>query len=252
MKGYVIGVNSAIRGDAQGIGFAIPIDAVKTAIPQLEENGSLRKGYLGVAMGDLDPAAAEYLGLEEKSGVVITDVEKGLPAHKAGIRPYDIIIEYNGKKIKNTLELTDAVADTEVGKEAKVRILRNHKKINLMVTVAERPSKLTKKREIPKTYQGQKAPYNLGLSISDLTDAIRKEWGISPDIKKPIVVEIEREGIASQAGIRVGDLILDVNKKDVESADQVIKSLKPSVNSMRIARGNRIMVIMFDSKSEDE
>jgi len=249
-KGFVIGVNSAIDARAQGIGFAIPIDSVKSVLSQLEERGQIRKGYLGVGLGDLDPAAAEYLGLSENSGAVITEVQRGLPGHKAGLRTYDIVTEFNGKKIKNSLDLRDAVSDSEIGKKVKMKVLRDNKALNLEIAVAERAESTSGQRgtETVKSYSGQKAPFNLGFNISDLTEDIRKEWNLNGENDKPVVVEVQRNSIASRAGIRVGDIILDVNKQEIHSAADVIKALKKDKNSIRLARNNRILVVIFESK----
>ncbi len=247
-KGYVIGVNSAIDARAQGIGFAIPIDAVRAALPQLEENGRVKKGFLGVLLGDLDPAAAEYLGLEEKSGAVITEVQAGTPARKAGFRPYDIVVEFNGKKIKNSLDLMDAVSDAQIGKQVKAKVIRERKSITLNVDIGENADIKNAHKEAPKVYVGQKAPFNLGFSIKDIDESIRKEWRIPDEVKKPVVVEVDRGSLSSRAGIRVGDVILDVNKQEVETTADVIKSLKKETNTMRLARGSRIIVVMFETK----
>jgi serine protease Do len=138
-KGLVIGVNSAIDARAQGIGFAIPIDEVKRIIPQLEKRGSIRKGYLGVVLGDVDPNAADDLGLGDSPGAVIMNVDEG-PAKNAGVKRFDIVTEFNGKKIRNSRDLSDTVADTEPGKSVKIKVLRNKKTISLDLNLAERPS----------------------------------------------------------------------------------------------------------------
>jgi serine protease Do len=143
-KGLVIGVNSAIDARAQGIGFAIPIDEVKKIIPQLESRGSIRKGFLGVQLGDIDPSTASQLGMDEFYGAVILSVgEIGSPAKKAGLKMYDIVTEYNGKKVRNSRDLSDLVAATEPGKKVALKILRSEKTVSLDLTVGERPEDKT-------------------------------------------------------------------------------------------------------------
>lgn len=137
-KGFVIGVNSAIDARAQGIGFAIPIDEVKKIIPQLEQRGSIRKGYLGVYLGDIDDQAASALDMEDFRGAVILQIDNG-PAKKAGLRIYDIILEFSGKKIRNSQDLMDIVADTEPGQKIKAKVLRGEKKITVDIVITEMP-----------------------------------------------------------------------------------------------------------------
>lgn len=242
-RGFVIGVNSAIDARAQGIGFAIPIDEVKKIIPDLETRGSIRAGYIGVQMGEVDPEAATYLGLKE-GGAVIVAIEKNGPAAKAGAKPYDIIVEFNGKKIKNTMDVRDAVSDSEIGKKANMKVLRDRKAINLEVSVVERTGTAPKQMltETPKT-EGSKAPHDLGFSIADLNDELRQTFGYSPDTKRPIIISVQNGSLANLAGLRVGDLILDVNKVDVNTTKEAMAQLKKGTNTLRLARGARVIVV---------
>jgi serine protease Do len=246
-KGYVIGMNQAIDARAQGIGFAIPIDDIKKILVDLEKRGSIRKGYIGVSLGDLDPEAAAHVGLgEDAGGAVIVTVEPGGPAAKAGIKPYDIILEFGSKKLKSSTDLMDAVADSGIGEKAKLVVLRDRKKINLTVEVAERPSdqklaqKLNKRANPP---QGQKAPGEFGFTLADLDNDLRDQWDIPPDVKKPIIINVQPGTLASLAGLRPGDLILDVNKEEITTAKDVFAKLNKKANTFRIARGNRVIVV---------
>ncbi len=245
-KGYVIGVNQAIDARAQGIGFAIPIDEVKRIIPELESRGAIRKGYIGISLGDLDPNAAEHIGLEEGStGAVVVSIERGGPAHKSGLKPYDIVLEFNNRKIKNSTDLMDSVADSKIGEKAKALVLRDGKKINLQIEVIERPSdvKISQRLKDTKKATGQKAPNNLGFTVADLTDSLRDQWDIPDEVIKPIIISVEPGTLASLAGLKMGDLILDVNKAEVSTAKEVFAKLDKKTNSFRIARGNRIIVV---------
>lgn len=127
-KGMVIGINSAIDARAQGIGFAIPIDEVKALVPMLEKNGSIRRGYLGVDLTDLDPQTIHYLGFDENHiGSLIANTLIDGPADKAGLKPYDVVTELGGEKIKNTADFMDKISDLEPGKKIKLRYLRNNR-----------------------------------------------------------------------------------------------------------------------------
>ncbi len=241
-RGFVIGVNSAIDARAQGIGFAIPIDQVKKIIPDLETRGSIRSGYIGVQMGEVDPEAANYLGLKD-GGAVIVALEKGGPAAKAGAKPYDIITEINGKKIKNTNDVRDAIAESEIGKKTSMKIIRDRKTVNLQVSIVERPGAPKQMiTEAPKV-DGSKAPNNLGFAIADLNNELRQSYGYSPETKRPIIVSIQSGSLAGLAGLQVGDLILDINKVEVSTAKEALAQLKKGTNTLRLARGARVIVV---------
>lgn len=246
-KGQVVGVNSAIDARAQGIGFAIPIDEVKAIIPILESKGRIARGYIGAALGDLDPDAAEYLGLGEVRGAVITNMDPKGPAAKAGFRIYDIVTEFNGKTITNSLDLIDAVSDSPIGKPARAKLLRNGKALTVNVNVSERAEEKRLSQSSKKAYQGQKAPFNLGFTVVDPTAELRQEWDLPQDMNQPVVIETDRGSLASKSGLRVGDVILDVNKKSVDNAKDVLKNLKKGQNSLRIARNTRIQIITIEA-----
>lgn len=237
-KGLVIGVNSAIDARAQGIGFAIPIDEVKKIIPQLEQNGSIRKGYLGISPGDIND--------EDIKGAVVMAVGDG-PGKKAGLRTYDLITEIDSKKIRSARELVDTVADLEPGKKVKVKFLRNEKEKTVDVTIGERPDETPRvSKTAPKKVNGQKAPFNLGFSVTDLTDDLRKDWKIETDVQKPMVIEVERNSLASLQGLRVGDIIVDVNKTDIKTTNDVLKSLKKGTNKVKVARPDGVTVLEIE------
>ncbi|MEN0057798.1 MAG: trypsin-like peptidase domain-containing protein [Bdellovibrio sp.] len=244
-KGQVIGVNSAIDARAQGIGFAIPIDEVKAILPILESQGRIARGYIGAALGDLDEEAANYLGLGEVRGAVVTTLDPKGPATKAGFKIYDIVTEFDGKSIMNSMDLVNAVSDAPIGKTVSAKLLRNGKTVQLKVQVAERADEARRARTQTqsKTYQGQKAPFSLGFSVVDPTPELRQEWGLPEDLQQPLVLETERNSSAARSGLRVGDVILDVNKKSVTNSKDVLKNLKKGENSLRIARNARIQII---------
>lgn len=247
-KGEVIGVNSAIDARAQGIGFAIPIDEVKSLIPQLETKGRIARGYLGAGLGDLDPESAEYLGMKEPHGAVIVELDPKGPAAKAGFKIYDIVTDFNGKSITNSMELKDAVADASIGKSITVKVMRNRKKVSLTLAVAERPEDRNLKPQATKVYQGQKAPFNLGFMVTDPADQLKAELNLPSDLQQPVVIDVERGSIASRAGMQAGDVILDVNKNAVENTKDVLKNLKKGQNTLRIARNSRIQILNIETE----
>lgn len=143
-KGQVVGVNSAIDARAQGIGFAIPIDEVKSILPQLEQRGGIRKGYLGIGPADLDNDTAMFLEMnDEYRGSLIVNIQPNGPADKAGLKVYDVITEVDGQRVKNAQDLIDIISDKEPSKKIKLKFYRNNKgaatKKTAYVLIEERP-----------------------------------------------------------------------------------------------------------------
>lgn len=246
-KGQVIGVNAAIDPRAQNIGFAIPIDEVKPLIPQLEKTGKIKKGYLGVELGDLDPRSAMALGLKETEGAFVGRVDKSSPAGKAGMQPYDVIIEFNGKKVTNSAELRDMVADANIGGTVEAKVIREGRTKNLSIQIVERPEGASP-RKMPgevRQYSGETAPFELGFKVANMNEKLRKDFEIEEDVKKPVVVEINNQSAAASAGLMLGDVILDVNRKEISTASEAIKNLKKGTNLLRILRPGRNSAVLF-------
>ncbi len=248
-KGYVIGVNSAIDARGPGIGFAIPIDEVKKILPDLEKRGSIRKGFLGIGLGDHTPDSASDLGLDEKfPGAWVAQIEAKSPAAKSGLKVYDTITEINGKKLKNSLDVSDTISGYGPGTKLTLKVVGQNKKTRtLSVTIAERPEQKKIAQSIkPEDTKGQQAPHNLGFKVTDLTPELRKNLELDNDVAKPVIVGVDRGSIASLAGMRVGDIILEVNSQEVNTAAEVLKASKKDKNVFRLARGRSILVLTFN------
>lgn len=246
-KGLVVGVNSAIDARAQGIGFAIPIDEVKKIIPQLETRGSLQKGYLGVALGDIDNQAAAEMGMEEYRGAVVMRVEDG-PAKKAGLKVYDLVTEFNGKKIRFSRDLMDRVAATTPGDKIKLKVLRGDKDVNIDVIIAERPDEKSLSRKFKEEIapNAKKSSTDLGLEIADLNQQLRDAYNLDKDVQRPIIVGVEKGSIGNRIGLQIGDVILSINKVDPKTAKEALSAFKKGTNSIRVARGQGMSSITFD------
>ncbi len=248
-RGLVIGVNSAIDARAQGIGFAIPIDNVKTVISQLEKDGRIKRGYIGISIAEIDENVAAQLGMEEPTGALVASLMPSGPAEKAGMQAYDVIVDVAGKKIGSASELQNAIAGLDVGSRAKVTVWRyddrgkkQEKTLNL--TITENPQESAQYARQVKQYFGQKAPFDLGFKIADWSANLSEEFGYSQDAPhNPIVTEVERTGQAASAGIRPGDQILDINRQPVSKAADVVRNLKQQRNIIRLLRGNAMMIV---------
>ncbi len=212
MRGEVIGINTAIIASGQGIGFAVPVNMAKDVISQLRKHGEVTRGWLGVAIQDLNEEIAEYYGIEKSQGVLITEVFEGDPAYKAGIRPQDVLISVNGQKIDSTRELTRMVAGIGVGEKAKVTVIRNGKKETFSVRIAKRDES----RLITQGPSEEKTGSELGIRVADLTPEIARRFNIN-DAQGVVVVEVASGSKAEAAGVVPGDIIKEINRKPVQS-----------------------------------
>ncbi len=221
MKGEVVGVNTMIyspSGGNVGIGFAIPINLAKNVVSQLKDKGRVVRGWLGVIVQTVTPELAQSFDLKSNDGALIADVEPGGPAEEAGIISGDIIITYDGKKVKEMSDLPLMVAQTQVGKKVKVAVLRNGKKIVKTVTIGELKEKQTAKAV-------EKEKEKLGIIVRELTPEIAQMYGLADD-KGIIITGIEPGSPAEEAGLRKGDIIKEVNRKRITSMDSYLDAVQ--------------------------
>ncbi len=209
MQGKVIGINTAIIASGQGIGFAIPINLARPIIGQLKRSGEVVRGWLGVTIKDLPKDLAEYLGIKDRKGALVIDVVAGDPADKAGIRSRDVIVEVNGRKIKNSHDLTTVIAAIGVGQHAKVGIIRDGHRKEVDVKIGKRPDtrKLAKNR---RPHQQEE----LGIRVTDITPETADRLNL-PDAKGVMVSAVEPDSKGDQAGVQRGDVIKEINHRTV-------------------------------------
>jgi len=215
MNGEVVGINTAIIANGQGIGFAIPVNMAQGIVKQLQANGSVTRGWLGVGIQDLSPELAEYYGIKDKKGVLVAQVFEGDPADNAGIKANDLIVEVDGKSIRSSRELTKTIADIEVGKETTVTLLRDGKQKTLSVKIAKRGD------SGPLAQRKSEDSEKLGIRIAEATPETAKRFGHSETEKGVLVVSVEPGSKAAEAGIRQGDLVKEVNRKPVTSVPEL-------------------------------
>ena len=245
LRGEVIGVNSAIDARAQGIGFAIPIDDVKQLLPQLEKTGKIKKGYLGLALEQFTPMHAAELGIEEKEGAFVMNIENKGPADKAGFKPYDLVVEFEGKKVRGPQDLSDQIAGTSIDKEVKIKVIRDGKPKFLTAKIGERPDgKFVANRPGSKSV-GVNAPHELGFTFADANPQLRKEFSVPEDIDKPIITQVVERSKAAEAGLLAGDVIIDVNRKEVSSSASAMKQFRKGTNTMRIFRDGVVLLVFI-------
>ncbi|BAU23459.1 serine protease [Caldimicrobium thiodismutans] len=240
LKGEVIGMNTAIfsrSGGYMGIGFAIPINIVKSVAEQIKSKGKVERGWLGVVIQDLTPSLAEELGIKAKEGVLVVEVVPDSPAAKAGLKEKDVILRINGKEIKNSAELRSTILLIKPGTTVDLEIIRGSERKTLKVVIeAPKKSALTSKAERDKL---QELLEEFGLVVSDLTPDIARRFGIPSKIKGVVVVEVLPDTPADFAGLASGMVIEEANKKRVSNTLDLYEALKESAQKKRLLLGVR-------------
>ena len=217
MKGEVIGINTAIVAAGQGIGFAIPSSTAKGVVAQLREKGKVVRGWLGVSIQMVTPELAPSFGLKEARGAIVADVVKGSPSEKAGIKQGDVILAFDGKAVKSSNDLPWIVAETPVGKTVNVTLIRQGKELDVKVTIVE----MTEQRL---ALQAGKTKNVFGFTV----DNIKPEWRRQFDLtarEGVVVIQVEADSLADDAGIEPGDVIREVNKKFVKDLNDFKKAM---------------------------
>lgn len=215
MKGEVVGINTAILSDGHGIGFAIPINTAIPLIPQLVSKGGVTRGYLGVGIQSISPDLKAALKLEDGKGALVADVVAGGPAEKAGIKRGDVIVSFDGKALQDSHDLPAMVAATPVGNEVTILIMRDGKERRLSAKVAKPESEETASEDTRQPAQGK-----WGLQLHELTPHVAKQLGIKVE-KGVVVVGVQPGSPTERAAVQQGDIIVEANRKAVESAAKV-------------------------------
>jgi serine protease Do len=224
MKGEVVGINTAIISQGQGIGFAIPVNTVKPLVPQLETKGSVTRGYLGVTIQTITPSLAKALNLKDQKGALVADVTANSPAAKAGIQRGDVIVAFNGKDVADNHDLPVLVASTPVGQQATVTVLRDRQKMQLAVKVGQFPSEQTAENATSPEGSVQPAKAKWGMQLQDLNPQLANQLKLESE-KGVAVVDVKPGSQADEAGMQKGDIILEVNRQPVTSVNEAMKKI---------------------------
>lgn len=226
IKGELIGINTAIfsrTGGYQGIGFAVPSNMVQSVMTQLINEGKVTRGWLGVTIQNFTPELAKEFGLKKTSGALITDIFNDSPAEKAGLKRGDVILEVDGKKIKNVETLRNMVSQSKVGSTIKIEILRDKRIRSLKADITEFPQDLAKAAP-PEPEENLSGENELaGFSVTNLTKNIAKQLGLSRNEKGVVIVKVDPYTAAEDAGLKKGDLIQEINKRRVKNLSEFNK-----------------------------
>ena len=251
--GRLIGINTAIfsrSGGNQGIGFAIPINLARDVMDDLIKDGHVTRGYLGVMIQDLNPALAKEFGLKNSTGALVGDVNPNTPAEKAGLESGDVIVDFNGKAVTDSRHLKLDVARVQPGTTVPVKILRNGSEKTLRVTVAQLPGSET----LAKADSQNKDTGTLnGVGVGDLDDQARQQFNIPAEVKGAVVTDVAPDSAAAEAGLKPGDVIEQINRKDVKDANEAVRLTerpKDKVTLLRVwTEGSSRFLVVDESKA---
>lgn len=232
MQGEVIGINTAIVAGGQGIGFAIPVNMAKQIIPQLRDDGHVKRGWLGVTIQALDAELANSFGLEKPHGALINEIVKDSPADRAGMQRGDILLAYNGELIEELSDLPRLVAATPVDKTVKVKIFRDGQEREVKVTIGEMAEG---RQELMAS--GKEAGGALGLTARDVTPELADRFALD-GTKGIMIAKIDPDGPAAKANLRVGDLIVEADGKAIKS----VKDLEKIIGKMSAGKVLRLLI----------
>ena len=252
-KGEVLGINTAIfskSGGYQGIGFAVPSNMARLVMNQLIQKGKVTRGWLGVTIQEITPELSQKFGLKTAKGALIGDVAKGSPAEKAGLRRGDIIVEFNGKKVDDVGNLRNMVAQSKVGAQIPLTIIRSGKEYAINITTTELPKEASETS--PGNVLEEDAFEGLtGLNVIELTSEISRQLGLTRDEKGVVVVRVDPGSSVEDAGLRKGDVIQEIDRKKVARLEDYTR-IAANVRSgdtvlMFINRGGRKFYVTVEA-----
>ncbi len=239
LNGEVIGVNAAITstsGGNVGIGFAIPINLAKKVSADLISSGKVTRAYIGILPQEIDYDLRQSLSLQEVAGVLVAKVENDTPAKKAGIKKGDVIITFNGESIANVAKFRIAVANSPIGVELPVIVVRDKKEKELTVTLVSRPDEIAAEPIQEESTEGSK----LGLEVENLNSEFAKQRNVDED-KGVIISSILPDSPSASSGLSVGDIILEIDQQEIEDIkdfDKVVENLDQDIVLLYIKTTN--------------
>lgn len=253
VEGRLIGMNTAIlsrSGGNQGVGFAVPTNLARWVMESLVNTGRVERGFLGVNIQDVTPQLAQQFKLDAAKGALVSGVSPDSPADKAGVKSGDVITDFNGKPVTDSRHLKLQVGSTTPGAAVPMNVLRDGKTVTLNVTVKELPG--------DKVADATPAESNAddalhGVGVSDLDKATREQLKVPSHIKGAVVSSVEEDSVAYDAGLRQGDVILEINRqpvKDAEQATALCAKPETKVSLVKIwSHGGTRFIVIDESKA---
>ncbi len=242
-RGEAVGINTALfsrTGGYMGIGFAIPINMAKSIEQQLQKNGKVVRGWLGVSIQDMTPELANSFGLDKAEGILVSEVQESSPADRAGILPGDVITHLNGAPLKDMASLRNNVAMLQPQQRANITLLRNGREERVTVTIGEKPGTITAKVSAPPNqYSRSRKIDRFGLTLQQLSPQNRGEYRLGSGL---LITNVVPDSPAEKAGLREGQLVESINRKELNKLQQ-LDSLMQDINS-----ANKLLLRVRDGK----
>jgi serine protease Do len=250
LDGEVIGINTMIAGLGTGIGFAVPSSMFKSVADQLIHTGHVRRPYIGIRMQEMTPEMAKTIGKNApEKGALVASVEPGSPADKAGAKPGDVITAVDGKTVDASKDVQRAIVFSgKVGQKVDLTVWRDGQTVHLAPTTAELPSdaRVASREGGGANNNAQKA--KLGLGLSSMTPMLAERIGVDPKVKGAVITSVRDGSPAQEAGLQQGDVIVEVDRKPVQSADEAVKTLaneRAGGHLVRVRRGDVALFVVI-------
>lgn len=235
LKGELIGINSAIatrNGGFMGIGFAIPVNLANKVMQDIVETGKVTRGWLGVYIQNISPELVKALNLTTSKGVIVSKVQPDSPAEKAGLKEEDVIVELNGKPVDNTISLSTWVAGQSPGDEVALKIIRDEDEMSIKVELGELDTK------VQQLAQGESNYEKIGIQVAQITSELANKYRLQGIEKGVVITGVERNSIAARSGLREGDAILKLDRKEIETLDDLDNIM------VKIDKGDNILIYL--------
>jgi serine protease Do len=249
VKGRVIGINTAIlsgSGGSNGVGFAIPINLVHSLADELVRTGKIERGYLGVSTQELTSDLSKEFGIDH--GAIVTEVARGTPAEKAGLKTGDVITKVNGGEIRDTQRLALSVSRLSPGTEITVTVLRDGKPLDLKATLGSQPDQTRAAGQGSGGAQKDEGVLN-GVGVSDLNPQLRAQYRVPDELKGAIITDLKPDSASARDGLREGDVIVALDRRPVTNADDAVKlsdEIKGPKVLVRLWRDGRYLFIVVN------
>jgi serine protease Do len=220
-RGEVVGINSAISQRASNIGFAVPINEARSILPQLKSDGRVARGFMGVTLSDVDPDLQRSLRLTSTQGALVQDVTSGSPGHRAGLRAYDLITGIDDKRVANNHEIIREVARRGPGTVARLHVIRDGRTQTVTVRLGERPSRQAGRTldEANPVRPSSNSVMPLGLNVRDIDSVTSRRLRLPSGVNGVVVTRVDPLSSAYDAGIQRDHIVLEINRRPVDSAD---------------------------------
>lgn len=256
-EGRLIGINTAIlsrTGGNHGIGFAIPVNLARNVMEGLMKDGRVVRGYIGVNIQDLNPALAKEFGVKERSGALVAEVSPDSPAEKAGLKSGDVIVEFNGKAVNDSRHLKLQVAQIKPGSKVPLKVMREGSQKNLSVTLKELPGSKVASNS---NHDGGASSDTLnGVTVGEIDTLARSQLKLPANTKGALVTGVDESSPAFEAGLREGDVIQEINRQKVDTAEQAIQlseNLKEDKILLKVwSRGGSRFIVVDETKNSEK